>query len=430
MICKYTNLFVSSNVFELTAEQARPLANNAPFNHVLRLFIVSSHSHCDFGSVHRASAAILLGMVLDKPLEIDFDEWRLLKKALSAADESDAEELKSSLRKALYYSYTIQSDIVFDEGPSESTKTTESPIANAESNVPLNHISGTEAALCEGLMTNIAEHFSSIIFQPPGALHMECTDVYAALWMERAVQPAISDNGTADPFVGRLTVMLDMVQIALLRVSKSHSVFPFLGRHILNAELPTGLVILLVSSARQDQARATHYLRMIMDKTARWSAAYTQVEASFLPNVGRKPEWASWTAEDTLFATWVGINDCGFGCNRTESIQKLFEIQQRLYENGARNFMFVNLPPMLRSPMGQHQISRRSGTDPYREWNTMLRASASAFAAAHADATVLVFSAWNLFDAVLDAPVAHGFAMGDSGRIAGGIWVDRLHPST
>ncbi|KAH8116759.1 hypothetical protein DFH11DRAFT_1505237 [Phellopilus nigrolimitatus] len=173
-----------------------------------------------------------------------------------------------------------------------------------------------------------------------------------------------------------------------------------------------------------------------------------QAENQFLMSAGKKPHWAPWAADDTLFATWVGINDCGYRCDPTITIERLFEIQHTLYKRGARNFMFIDLPPMLRAPLGQNPctphvfplrqsvlspvltVLRRAGTDPYADWNTCLHASARAFAAAHADASVFVFSAWRVFDAVLDAPEAHGFATGDSGRIAGGIWVDRMHPTT
>jgi len=34
-----------------------------------------------------------------------------------------------------------------------------------------------------------------------------------------------------------------------------------------------------------------------------------QIKRRFIPHVGQKPDWAPWTSEDTLFITWVGIND-------------------------------------------------------------------------------------------------------------------------
>lgn len=52
------------------------------------------------------------------------------------------------------------------------------------------------------------------------------------------------------------------------------------------------------------------------------------------------------------------------------------------------------------------------------------------FGEEHQDASVLVFSSWDLFTAVLDNPVQYGFKEDDSSKARGGIWVDRLHPTT
>lgn len=61
-------------------------------------------------------------------------------------------------------------------------------------------VTGEEAAMCERLMIAVAEHFSPTLFQPPAARHMACTDVYAAVWMDCAVQPTFAGEGTANPF--------------------------------------------------------------------------------------------------------------------------------------------------------------------------------------------------------------------------------------
>ncbi len=39
------------------------------------------------------------------------------------------------------------------------------------------------------------------------------------------------------------------------------------------------------------------------------SGVQTQVGA-FLDGAGAKPDWAPWSGRDSLFVTWVGINDC------------------------------------------------------------------------------------------------------------------------
>ena len=110
--------------------------------------------------------------------------------------------------------------------------------------------------------------------------------------------------------------------------------------------------------------------------------------------IRRKPDWAPWLMGDSLFGkteamvrvlqlmsflavTWIGINDCacvshfiptraalktvfryigaGIGSEKS-SIAALFSYQERLYAAGARNFMFIDVPPMHMSPSCKHRV--------------------------------------------------------------------------
>ncbi|KZT70157.1 carbohydrate esterase family 16 protein [Daedalea quercina L-15889] len=150
-----------------------------------------------------------------------------------------------------------------------------------------------------------------------------------------------------------------------------------------------------------------------------------QIEKDFIPNLAPRPSWAPWTEQDTLFVTWVGINDCGY--DPAEAIpglvSRLFELQNKLYDHGARNFMLVDLPPVERSPSGIRPPNTTL-------WNIAMRIEAEEFAASHDEATVLLYSSWAIFTKVLDDPVAFGFAKDDVQKPAGSIWVDRLHPTS
>lgn len=53
-----------------------------------------------------------------------------------------------------------------------------------------------------------------------------------------------------------------------------------------------------------------------------------------------------------MVVTQIGINDCGMGLDARKQIQLLFQIQDTLYETGARNFLFLTVPPADRSPAG------------------------------------------------------------------------------
>jgi phospholipase/lecithinase/hemolysin len=104
-----------------------------------------------------------------------------------------------------------------------------------------------------------------------------------------------------------------------------------------------------------------------------------------------------------------------------------YATQHELYQAGARNFLFVNVPPVHRSP------AWRNGDSPpvtILTWNQKLREVAEYFQSNHSDATVMLFSSWDCFTTILDEPTRHGFSKSDPGTAGGGIWVDRLHPTS
>ncbi|KAH7909635.1 hypothetical protein BJ138DRAFT_206591 [Hygrophoropsis aurantiaca] len=164
-----------------------------------------------------------------------------------------------------------------------------------------------------------------------------------------------------------------------------------------------------------------------------------QIENRFLcmDGVGTKPNWLSsqWSETDTLFVTWVGINDLVLlhrflrmaeqGLEQT--ITLLFGYQEDLYKAGARNFLFFDIPPIYRCPWFQ-------GSKPVKQslivqWNEILMNKARSFANEHPDITVLVFSSWDTFTRVLDDPVTAMFDVDDPSK-KGGIWFDELHPTS
>ena len=93
-------------------------------------------------------------------------------------------------------------------------------------------------------------------------------------------------------------------------------------------------------------------------------AVKTNVEENFLPTVGQKPSTARWTNKDSLFSmlqsliqsnlsvTWIGVNDVNRGLDIDAQLDLFLEAQEKLYSAGARNFIFFNVPPFHRSPIG------------------------------------------------------------------------------
>jgi phospholipase/lecithinase/hemolysin len=175
-----------------------------------------------------------------------------------------------------------------------------------------------------------------------------------------------------------------------------------------------------------------------------------QVKEWFLPHAGQKPTWAPWTSANSLFCIpsllsilqvviWIGINDMGIGYNPQRQLKALFEAQDSLYNAGARNFVFFNVPPTDRSPAGKLTIlsSLTTGNDStslrsrINEWNTSLVEFANKFRNSHDDVDVAIYDAAGLFNEVLDNPTKYGFKNGTSmGDSKENVWQDILHPTS
>ncbi|KAF9489400.1 hypothetical protein BDN71DRAFT_322124 [Pleurotus eryngii] len=153
-----------------------------------------------------------------------------------------------------------------------------------------------------------------------------------------------------------------------------------------------------------------------------------QVNDGFLRagSAGWKPEWARWNSNDTIFMTWVGINDCALtrADRFVTSMKVYFEAQEAIYSAGGRNFLLINVPP----------VGRFRGKDvpnkDYETWNKLLEDGAASFATANPEATVMIFSAWDLFHNVMDNPDKYGFCTEKGGSGVGGFLVDGLHPTS
>lgn len=71
----------------------------------------------------------------------------------------------------------------------------------------------------------------------------------------------------------------------------------------------------------------------------------------FSASLASKPDWAPWTAENTLVGVWIGVNDVGntfWLSNMTEVLDgvttRYFELLQTTYDAGARNFVLLSVP--------------------------------------------------------------------------------------
>jgi phospholipase/lecithinase/hemolysin len=66
----------------------------------------------------------------------------------------------------------------------------------------------------------------------------------------------------------------------------------------------------------------------------------------------------------------------------------------------------------------------------FQTWNTALRNAAQQFGKDHPEATILLFSSFEAFDAILNKPEEHGLDPEDVKRFGGSIWMDHIHPTS
>ena len=141
-----------------------------------------------------------------------------------------------------------------------------------------------------------------------------------------------------------------------------------------------------------------------------------QVQDEFLPYYADPSvKGFNWAADDTLFATFIGINDVGnaYGeANKSVIYPAEFEeyagLMDQLYQSGARNFLFLNVPPVDRSPLtvGQGAASAATEAVDVAAWNANVTALAANLSSTYSDAFTYVFDTNAVFTQVLDDPCA------------------------
>ncbi|TCD67288.1 hypothetical protein EIP91_000311 [Steccherinum ochraceum] len=134
-----------------------------------------------------------------------------------------------------------------------------------------------------------------------------------------------------------------------------------------------------------------------------------------------KPPGAQWAGNNSLFAVWIGINDVGnsFAWSNVTSqsafhrtlMRRLFGQIDSLYEHGARQFLFLTVPPTNRAPLLLEQGPKAVAkiTSALADYNSQLAANVKAFATKHRDVTTSVFDTRPIFNTLLDNSATFGF---------------------
>ncbi|KAH9952170.1 hypothetical protein B0H21DRAFT_17018 [Amylocystis lapponica] len=138
--------------------------------------------------------------------------------------------------------------------------------------------------------------------------------------------------------------------------------------------------------------------------------------------VAAKPAGAEWDSSNSLFAFWIGINDVGnsYGWDNVTSLpafyttlmNRLFSQVQILYDDGARSFLFITVPPTNRAPLlieaGPANVAKIIGA--LSNYNDQLQQYVTVFQANHTDLNrATVFDSRPVFNTLLDNPETFGF---------------------
>ncbi|KAG6866381.1 hypothetical protein C0993_007542, partial [Termitomyces sp. T159_Od127] len=144
----------------------------------------------------------------------------------------------------------------------------------------------------------------------------------------------------------------------------------------------------------------------------------------FLSGAGTKPAATPWTSADSLFSIWIGINDIGnsyyLGGDRDANV-------------GARNFLFVNVPPVDRSPLMTPQGITATSLEAsvIAGFNAKLLQYAADFKANNTGVTNYFYDSNAQFSIILDNPTAYGFVDNSTiGSNSNDFWINNLHPTS
>ena len=141
-----------------------------------------------------------------------------------------------------------------------------------------------------------------------------------------------------------------------------------------------------------------------------------QVRNEYLPKYASQPAFFDWKADDTLFASFLGINDIGNSYANpnassvlADTIAEYASLMDEVYQSGARNFLFLNVPPVNRAPLttAQGSSAETSEADYIEAFNVNITLMAANLSLTYSDATTFVFDTNNIFNQVLDFPCAY-----------------------
>lgn len=142
----------------------------------------------------------------------------------------------------------------------------------------------------------------------------------------------------------------------------------------------------------------------------------TQVYEDYLPNYVPPPSTFDWDPGNTLFASFFGINDVNNAWQAgkhswalEQDIAEYADLLDVVYQSGARNFLFMQVPPFDRSPLvvghGEKAVTEEGAL--IREFNANITRMAANLSSTYRDVSAFVFDTHRVYSQVLDNPCSH-----------------------
>jgi len=110
-----------------------------------------------------------------------------------------------------------------------------------------------------------------------------------------------------------------------------------------------------------------------------------------------------------------------------------FALVQKLYNAGGRNFLFLNVPPIDRTPLMLAQSASAQALEKsvINTFNTKLAAKIKAFQSANSGVKTFIYDSHTQFTTMLNSPKTYGFQDATSfGSAKTDFWGNNYHPST
>ena len=159
---------------------------------------------------------------------------------------------------------------------------------------------------------------------------------------------------------------------------------------------------LAYGGATIDSALVTPYAPTVL-------SVKNQVQDEYLPTYGSKHAWKS---SDSLVAFFIGINDVGnsWWLNNATLYDMIFSEYQSLveqvYQTGARNFLFLNVPPVNLAPLtlanGDYAITNEGLA--IQDWNARVGNLTQSINSKHEDITTFIHDTHSVFSKIIADP--------------------------